>query len=120
MGRIDLEGLEFFSYHGYHPEERKLGNKYSVDICVETDLSRASETDKLEFTVDYQKLYVIVRTVMSNPSHLLESMAAKIINQVFQAYPVAELVQVSISKFNPPVGGICNRAKVTLNKKREA
>ena len=31
MGKVALEGIEFFSYHGYYEEEQKLGNKYEVN-----------------------------------------------------------------------------------------
>jgi dihydroneopterin aldolase len=38
MGKITLEGLEFFAFHGYYDEEQKIGNKYGVDITIETFL----------------------------------------------------------------------------------
>ncbi len=69
MGIIALEGLEFFAYHGYHKEERKLGNKFTVDIQIEADLESAAINDSLSLTVDYVKLYAMVSTEMSKPAH---------------------------------------------------
>ncbi len=116
MSSIALEGLEFFAYHGYYDEEQKLGNKYSVDIIVYTDFAEAAQTDNLQATVNYETLYQIVAEVMQQPARLLEHIAQKIIDKVFSYIPELEAVEVVVSKFNPAVGGICNRAKVHLRK----
>lgn len=114
MGLIALEGLEFFAYHGFYEEEQKVGNKYSVDITVETSLQKAAEEDKLSETVNYEDLYGIVASVMSGKSKLLEHIAFQIIEEVRLLYPFIEKVVVSVSKYNPPIGGVCNKAKITL------
>jgi 7,8-dihydroneopterin aldolase/epimerase/oxygenase len=119
MGIISLEGMEFFAYHGYHKEERKLGNKYTVDIEVEADLDEAALTDKLTETIDYVKLYNVVSSVMAKPAHLLEKLAKNIINQSFAFDSRIESVKVSITKYNPPMGGICKKSVVTLKEKKK-
>lgn len=118
MGRVALEGMEFFAYHGYYDEEQKMGNKYSVDVAVDTDLTAAAQHDALAQTVNYELLYKIISGVMSRPSRLLESLNLQIILEVFQRFPTAERVEVSMSKFNPPIGGVCHRARVTISKSR--
>ena len=30
MGKISLEGLEFFAYHGFYEEERKIGQNSAI------------------------------------------------------------------------------------------
>ena len=47
MGKITLDGLEFFAFHGYYDEEQKIGNKFGVDITIETSLEKAGMDDKL-------------------------------------------------------------------------
>lgn len=118
MGKIALEGLEFFAYHGYHEEERKIGNRYEVDIWVETDFDQAAENDLLENTIDYAQLYELVKKEMQHPTHLLERLAGRIADRTFKELPVVESLEVNISKLNPPLGGLCKRAKVTLRKSR--
>jgi 7,8-dihydroneopterin aldolase/epimerase/oxygenase len=120
MGFISLEGLEFFAYHGYHKEERKLGNKYTVDIEVEADLEEAAITDDLSKTIDYVKLYNAVSAEMAKPAHLLEKLAKDIINKVFGFDSRIEGVKVSITKYNPPMGGICKKSVVTLKEKKKS
>jgi 7,8-dihydroneopterin aldolase/epimerase/oxygenase len=119
MGIISLEGLEFFAYHGYHKEERKLGNKYTVDIEVEADLDEAARTDDLTKTIDYVKLYNVVSLEMSKPAHLLEKLAKDIINRTFSFDQRIESIKVSITKYNPPMGGICKKSVVTLKEKKK-
>jgi 7,8-dihydroneopterin aldolase/epimerase/oxygenase len=55
---------------------------------------------------------------MKTPSKLLETLAANIIDRIFNTLPTVLLVEVSVSKYHPPVGGRCERAKVTLKKNR--
>jgi dihydroneopterin aldolase len=114
MGTIALEGLEFFSYHGFYEAERIIGNKYAVDVIISVDFEQAAIDDKLSETVNYEKVYKIVREVMGQSHKLLEHIAYNIIQQVRQRYPQVQKVEVSVSKFNPPVGGVCERARVRL------
>jgi 7,8-dihydroneopterin aldolase/epimerase/oxygenase len=114
MGTIALEGLEFFSYHGFYEAERIIGNKYAVDVIICVDFEQAAIDDKLSETVNYEKVYKIVREVMGQSHKLLEHIAYNIIQQVRQRYPQVQKVEVSVSKFNPPVGGVCERARVRL------
>lgn len=114
MGTIALEGLEFFAYHGAFAEEQKIGNRYQIDIKITTDLTEPAETDKLKDTVNYGDIYQIISDVMKIKAKLLEYIAQTIISSVRERYPTIEKVEVAVSKFNPPIGGVCTRAKVTL------
>jgi len=119
MGKVALEGLEFFAYHGYYDEEQKVGNKYSVDVTVTTDFDRAAEHDKLSETINYETLYQIVAHEMTIRSRLLENIGKRIIRSIFQTFPQADAVDVSVAKFNPPIGGVCKSARVSLVRNRE-
>ncbi len=119
MGKVSLEGLEFFAYHGFYDEEQKIGNKYSVDVEVETDLMKAASKDSLGETINYEDLYKMISKVMATPTRLLESLSLRIMEQVFAHFKAAKRVQVSVSKFNPPIGGVCHRARVSMSKSRE-
>ncbi len=117
-GRIALEGLEFHAFHGVYPHERESGNWFEVDIAVETDFSAAAKRDDLEGTVNYEALYGIVKAEMEKPSKLLETVAEKIVNDVLHELQAVMLVELSISKTNPPIGGKCKRATVSVSKRR--
>jgi dihydroneopterin aldolase len=116
MGTVSLEGMEFFARHGFHEEERKLGNRYGVDITVEAALEAAAMDDDIAGTVNYEALYRIVREEMEKPSKLLEHVAGRILDRTCHAFPSIQSVEVSICKFNPPVGGICERSRVRIKR----
>lgn len=116
MGIIALEGMEFFAYHGYYDEEQKIGNKYAIDLSIETDLSDAASTDQLKFTINYEHLYALVLDVMKKKHRTLEHVAHDIIENVKIKYEQVKSVKVSVSKYNPPIGGICERARVTIQR----
>lgn len=118
MGKISLEGLRFKAYHGYYDEEREKGNHFEVNISVNTVFSNASLTDDITGTVDYEQLYAIVKNEMRKPSRLLEHVVERIASRVINEIPAADDVEVSLSKFNPPIGGECRAATVTLKKER--
>ena len=114
MGRVLLEGMEFYARHGYYEEERKIGNKYSVDVTLELDLNNAAESDHLDDTVNYEKVYELVSEVMSVDAMLLEHLAGKMITAL-KSLPRVEKVMVRVSKYNPPIKGLCHRATVELS-----
>ena len=114
MGKVSLEGMEFYARHGYYEEERVIGNKYSVDVTLHVDFSEAAFEDKLEGTVNYEKVYEIVQNVMSINANLLEHLAGKMIKSLKQNFPQIKLAHVRISKYNPPIMGLCQRATVEL------
>ncbi|MEQ6166800.1 MULTISPECIES: dihydroneopterin aldolase [unclassified Ekhidna] len=114
MGKVSLEGMEFYARHGYYEEERVIGNKYSVDVTLDVDFSEAASDDKLEGTVNYEKVYEIVQEVMSIDANLLEHLAGKMIKALKENFSQVNRVQVRISKYNPPIKGLCHKATVEL------
>ena len=114
MGLIRLEGLEFFAHHGYHHEEQKLGNRYSVDVELEADFGLAATEDDLTGTINYEGVYALIEDIMSRNTKLLEHLAHKINQGILKDFAGVQSVQVSVSKFNPPLKGICKAATVVL------
>ncbi len=116
MGQIALEGMEFYAFHGHYDEEQKLGNKYGIDVIIESNIDEASESDKLKYAIDYVEVYNCVKAVMIIKHRLLEHIGNEIAEAIYLKFPVIESIKVQVSKFNPPIGGVCHRAKVTVNK----
>jgi 7,8-dihydroneopterin aldolase/epimerase/oxygenase len=117
-GKVALEGLEFHAFHGVYPHERNSGNWFEVDISVETDFTEGATKDELAGTVNYETLFQIVKNEMEVPSRLLETVVEKIVITVMKELPAVAEVQVKLSKINPPIGGKCRKASVSITKKR--
>ena len=117
-GKVALEGLEFHAFHGVYPHERNSGNWFEVDISVETDFTEGATHDDLGGTVNYEVLFRIIKEEMEKPSRLLETVAEKIVADVLRELPAALQVDLKISKINPPIGGKCRKASISITKKR--
>jgi len=117
-GKIALEGLEFHAFHGVYPHERESGNYFTVDILVETDFTEGASTDDLDGTVNYETLFQIVKAEMEEPSRLLETVAEKIVRAVLDQLPPVVSVELKIAKLNPPIGGKCSKAVVSIVRSR--
>ncbi|MBK5278760.1 MAG: dihydroneopterin aldolase [Bacteroidia bacterium] len=117
-GKVALEGLEFHAYHGVYAHERSSGNKFEVDIVVDTEFLDSAFQDDLSGTINYETLYSIVKEEMAKPSKLLETVGHAIAQQTLKEFSEAKSIEVRISKFNPPIGGVCKKATVSVNKVR--
>lgn len=118
IGKISLEGLEFHAFHGVYPHERESGNWFEVDLSVEANITESANEDDLARTVNYETLYQFVKEEMEKPSKLLETVAGKIVERVLQEISEVSQVEIKISKINPPIGGKCKKASVSLFRKR--
>lgn len=115
MGKVSLEGIEFHAYHGVFSEETKLGNRFTVDIHVDTNFKNAMLHDQLKDTVDYAKIYQIAKSHMLEPVKLLEHLGHLIITDILKIYPASRQVSITIKKHNPAIGGVVNYSVVTVN-----
>ena len=105
--RIELMGLVVFGHHGYLEEERRLGQRFLVDLWADVR-GDATETDRIEDTVDYRKLAALVREVFAGEERLLlEGLAGSIADGIMERYPAVERVRVRVRKpdvvLDPPV-----------------
>jgi 7,8-dihydroneopterin aldolase/epimerase/oxygenase len=114
MALIEIEGMEFYAFHGHFEVERIAGNKFFVNLKIEADLSKAGQTDRLEDTLDYQKAYLAVKEEMAVPSDLLEHVCQRIVKRIKDEFPEVQKVTVKVSKMNPPMGGQIEKVSVSL------
>ena len=105
MASISVLGIKIYAYHGCLPEETKIGSDYEVNVVVEYDIQRSTESDDLKHTVDYVSINSIVNEEMSVASKLLENVVARIIDKIIKVYPKIFSVEVSVAKKNPPING---------------
>ena len=113
-GIIELRGMHFTAFHGCLEEEKEYGNEFTVDFRCRYGIKQATIADDLSKTLDYSKIYDIVAEQMSQPSNLLENVAARIFDAILEAHPEIEEMELKVTKFNPPVDGNAQSASVTL------
>jgi 7,8-dihydroneopterin aldolase/epimerase/oxygenase len=116
MGLIQIEGMEFYAFHGHFKEEQIVGNRFLVDLTIETDMEKPGASDNLKDAVNYQAAYEIVKTQMEVKSHLLENIAGRILNAICSELTGVKKATVKVSKMNPPMGGKINSVSVVVSK----
>lgn len=114
IGTIELEGMEFHSYHGVLEREKTAGNRFTVDFKGELDMSAAVKTDRLEDALDYSLIYDTVAREMGIGSDLLEHIAGRIVKAIASGFPQLRSFSIRVSKMRPPVNGIVQWSRVTL------
>ncbi|HLP20490.1 MAG TPA: dihydroneopterin aldolase [Chitinophagales bacterium] len=114
MGLIAVEGLQFYSHHGYYKEEQVLGGKYMVDIYMKLDIDEAAATDDLKKTINYEEIYQLTKTEMEVHARLIEHVCKRILDKIKSRYPNLDHIRVRVSKHNPPLKGSVERVYVEL------
>jgi len=111
---IEIEGMEFYAYHGHFSAEQVVGNRFIVNLTLITDCSKAAQSDDLADALDYQIACGVVQEEMQIKSHLLEHVAQRILDRLYVECPSIEKAKIKISKLNPPMGGEIEKVSVTL------
>lgn len=114
-GYIYIRNLRFHSYHGVLEQERLVGNDYMVSLRVEIPVETVIKTDHVEDTVSYADIFDKVKQEMEVCSALLEHVAYRIGQRLFNEFPLIKSVDVNVMKLNPPMGADCDGAGVELH-----
>lgn len=106
MDKISLNELQFYGYHGLFPEERKLGQRFHVDLELFLDLKQAGQSDKMEDSIHYGEVYQLVRSIVEGePKNLIEAVAESVAEKLLQTFPLLQACRVVVAKPNPPIDG---------------
>jgi 7,8-dihydroneopterin aldolase/epimerase/oxygenase len=90
--RIILRNIRLEGRHGYNEEELETPQPFEVDVELILNLQPAGIDDDLEQSVDYARVYDIVRQVVESTSYrLLEALAEAISHEILAAFPVVEV-----------------------------
>ena len=116
MGKITVNNLQVYSYHGCFTEENKIGAEYNLKIWVEGDFSKAEKTDSIADTVDYVAIADIACDEMAIPSKLIENVAARILSKILSSWPEIRKSGLTIKKVAPPMNEYVQSVEYTIEK----
>jgi 7,8-dihydroneopterin aldolase/epimerase/oxygenase len=116
MGIIEIEGMKFYAFHGHFDSEQVVGNEFTVNLKIETELEKAAISDNLNDALNYQTAYEIIKNEMAVSSHLLENVAKRILDSLYFHFTSIKKAEVKISKMNPPMGGEIEKVSITLTR----
>lgn len=100
---IEVSGLSLYTRHGVSDAERELGQRLVFDVTFELDECDATNTDRVEDTVDYADVCEQVALAAQERSYrTLERLCTAIAERLADRYG-AESVRVKATKPEPPI-----------------
>ncbi|MFI3321681.1 MAG: dihydroneopterin aldolase [Rikenellaceae bacterium] len=111
---IEIEKMEFYSFHGCFEAEKIVGNRFELYLKATCSAEKAMISDEVSDTVSYLDLYGTIKKEMAIPSNILENVGYRILTAIKKEYPAIETCQIKISKMNPPLGGSIERVSVSM------
>ena len=119
LGIIRMHNAVFYAYHGVLLDEQNLGGKFEVDVDLICDLSRGAKSDHLGDTVNYERVYDCIRTMVMEKKHLLlESLASAVSTGILKNFSKVQSVTVRVRKPSAPVKGVIDYVEVELTETR--
>ncbi len=119
LGIIRIHNAVFYAYHGVLTDEQNLGGKFDVDVDLHCDLARGAKSDHLQDTVNYERVYDCIRSLVLDKKHLLlESLASSIGKGILKNFSKVNSVTIRVRKPGAPVRGVIDHVEVELTETR--
>ncbi|MEC2058034.1 dihydroneopterin aldolase [Peribacillus psychrosaccharolyticus] len=119
MDKIFVNQMEFYGYHGVFPEENRLGQRFVVDLIIETDLSAAGKSDQLDDSINYGELYAVCKEVVEGEQYnLVEAIAEQIASRMLTQFSNVQTCTVKVFKPDPPIPGHYKSVAVEIKRGR--
>jgi 7,8-dihydroneopterin aldolase/epimerase/oxygenase len=101
--RVEISGLSLYTRHGVSDAEQELGQRLVFDIRFELDECDATNTDRVEDTVDYADVCEQVALAAQERSYrTLERLCTAVAERLSDRYDADE-VRVRASKPEPQI-----------------
>lgn len=116
---IRIKNAVFYAYHGAFQDEQNLGGRFEVDIDMYCDFKTAAYEDNLEHTVDYEKVYAVIKQLVEGKKYfLIEALGYKIADGILNNFEPVRRVDVRVRKKSPPVRGVIDSVEIEVRRER--
>ena len=118
--RIVIKDLQLFARHGVAEEEKRLGQRFALDIVAHLDLRPAGESDDYGKTVCYDALTQLVAAIFTARSYnLIEAAAEAVAQAVLARFPAIERLEVEVRKPFAPIAAVFAHVAVRIERGRD-
>lgn len=105
MAKVRIKNMMFYGFHGVYEYEREQGQKFFIDIEVETNDANIAEDEPNE-AVSPAAVYGIVRDVVENKRfRQLETLGYNVNADILKAISAATGSTIVIRKPSVPIAG---------------
>lgn len=117
---IKLHNAVFYAYHGALSDEQNLGGKFEIDVELYCDLTKAKQSDNLQETVNYEKVYALMKKIVTEKKYyLIEALAHSIGKGILASFVQVRKTIVRVRKPGAPVHGVIDTIEVVIETVRE-
>jgi dihydroneopterin aldolase len=112
--QILLDDIILFGYHGVHSFENEVGTNFQIGIKIDIE---DIPINVLEDTVDYEKVFLLVKEEFEKTEQLLEVLADRIIETISSHFQQIIQIEITIKKLNPPIPSFKGTVGIKILKK---
>ncbi len=106
MAVLRIQNMMFYGFHGIYEYEREQGQKFYVDVEVETKDDKVAETDDVKDGADPAAVYSIVRDAVENKRfQMIEALAAHVGDMLLSKHDHFARVTTRVRKPAVPISG---------------
>lgn len=117
MDAIIIEGLKVDTVVGCFNWERQIIQPLMLDITIQTSLEQASNSDRLEDTLNYAEICEIsAQVIQTAQPELIEHAAKLVLDALFTTYASVESIMITIRK--PAIIAQANSVGIRLERHR--
>lgn len=117
MDAIIIEGLKVETVVGCFNWERQIIQPLMLDMIIQTDLEQASNSDDLDYTLNYAEICEIAaKVIQDSKPELIEHAAKLVINALFSTFHAIESINITIRK--PAIIAQANSVGIRLERHR--
>jgi len=117
--RIFLRGVQLHARHGVFEEERRLGQRFIVDVDYWVDTVGYAQTDDFRSAVSYNDVYLTLMEIAAGePVNLIETLADRIAAALLARFAPIEVVRVQVHKPSAPIAGVFGDVGVDITRRR--
>lgn len=111
---VEINSLRMRAYHGVLPEERVVGNDFSLSIRIDYPFHEALLSDSLGSTINYAAVVDIAEQVMKEPSNLLEHVVGRLRDALLSSWPEISGGYIKLAKLSPPIHATLDSVAVSI------
>jgi dihydroneopterin aldolase len=117
---IELQAIELHGFHGVLEHERRVGQRFLVDLELDLAEETAAATDAIDDAVDYRDVVETVVAVSdAHAYHLLEALAAALAEALMDRFPLTR-ARVRVRKPDVVLARPVDHAAVVAERRRPA
>ncbi len=99
IGTVGLEALHILCVVGIYPHEREQTQSLFVDVEVDQDFSPAAASDRVDDTVDYDRIAELLTGLAKEREYqLIETFAVEGADLLLESFPALHAVRLHIRK----------------------